>query len=264
MNESQSGLSNQRRTVAAAVRAAYSIAAIVLLTLHPRAHGGYVVVIGDYTPAAYLVTRTDPGVLRFFDNLQPSDTTVLLGNPQSGWNAHLYQHYNTSGKSASFSADVTDEALSDVELAVVLSPTRLFTVDEAQAINRLLVSGGNLLAFMDGTQSAGLPFVADLLNKLNVDLVHVPSIVDWGSQAATGSRIASHPLTAGVESFSYGGATPVSGGVPLFSAINGESLAAAVFVPEPASVSLLAAGTIALCAAPRWRRMPERPASPTR
>lgn len=244
MNESQSVLSKQRRTVAAAVKAAYSIVAVVLLAVHPAAHGGYVVVVGDYTPASYLVTRTDPGTTRFFDNLQPGDATALLGDPQSGWNAHLYQHYNTGGRSATFSADVSDETLSNVELAVVLSPTRVFTIDEARAINRLLVRGGNLLAFMDGTQSAGLPFVADLLVKLNVDLAHVPSIIDWGSQAATGSRIAAHPLTAGVDSLSYGGATPVSGGVPLFFAINGEPLAAAVFVPEPASVSLLALAAI--------------------
>lgn len=247
----------QVRLDVCAMKGRLSLLMLALGAACPNANGGYVVVLGDYTPAAYLVSplEEDFGTVRFFNNLQPGNTTALLGDPNSGWNAHLYQHYNTGGRSASYHfGAVTDRSLRSVELAVVLAPTRAFTASEADAIKRLLVAGGNLLAFMDGSQSAGLPFVADLLDKLDVDLEHVASIDDWGNQAAVGSRIASHPLTVGVDSFRYGGTSPVSGGVPLLLMTGGQPFAAvAVVVPEPQALLMFVLPGVAGTLAVRWR-----------
>jgi hypothetical protein len=229
-----------------ATKGRLSLLMIALFAACPNANGGYVVLLGDYTPTANLLSpvEEDFGAVRFFNNLlSGGNSTALLGEPTSGFSAHLYQHYNTGGRSASYHfGAVTDQSLSSVELAVVLAPTRAFTAEEAQAIGRLLVGGGNLLAFMDASQSAGLPFVADLLDKLNVDLGSVPTIVDSGQQAAVGNRIAMHPLTVGVDSFRYGATSLVSGGVPLLLTTGGQPFAAAVFVPEPSTILLISLG----------------------
>jgi hypothetical protein len=85
-----------------------------------------------------------------------------------------------------------------------------------------------------------------LLIGLGSSLRIVPETLDAAFVTTSGSHILANPLTAGVATFTYAATARVSGGIPLFTVLGGQTFIAeegiATAISEPSTMALLGAG----------------------
>jgi hypothetical protein len=193
----------------------------------------------------------------FFRNLLGSGDSVAVVQQEGDSVADLVRIFFEripNIESKRISETVTDANLAGVDFVVVANQPDDFVACEVAAIRRVVAQGANLLVCNDPQSPGGgeaINAANRLLENLGVDMWVSVNRYIYSHGTLTGNNIREHPLTSGVANFNYGGARGVTGGTPLFISTEGIPLAAVVFVPEPATASLLAVGLIALA---RWDR----------
>jgi hypothetical protein len=242
----------------------------LLLAVPGETKAGLLVVSGDENITNALVGNAvpvNPGNQQFFLNVLGSGHTVLVHGTDPGGvdtpNASTNAFYNSipGVNSSILSGAVTPAALAGVNLFVSAIPSFAYSPNEVAALSAFSAAGGTI--FLMGDHAGFAPAQDANLNALLLGLgssLHiVPDILDTGFHTATGSQIATDPLTSGVSSFSYAAVSQVTGGTPLFFTTGGQTFIAregeppTAAVPEPSTVALLGVGVAGLVAY-TWRR----------
>ena len=109
------------------------------------------------------------------------------------------------GNAVSLGAPLTDAALADADALVISGPFAPFSTEEVAAVVRFLGRGGRVAVMLHIGTPAG-----ELLHRLGVDFSNAAireqhDIIDADHANFRVSRFASHPLLAGVKSFSLHG-----------------------------------------------------------
>jgi hypothetical protein len=211
----------------------------------------------------------NPDNQRFFSNiLQGGDHVAVLDQLNSSDLSH-----EKSGKILSFYStlsmvttndiqSITETALQDVDLLVVPLPETPFSTDELSYLNSFYDNGGSVFFLGDGYSIAGDGVTGIGKNQnahINDALADLGSLMriddnmsfDFGLPVtASGSRIASSILTSGVTSLTYGYASGVTGGTPLFLASDNITpfieCDLPIPVPEPSTLLLSLTGLLFL------------------
>jgi hypothetical protein len=221
-----------------------------------RATAGYVVVMADITPLFPLqddVYEAFEGNRRLFRNItgEPGSVIITGGSPLHP----VSKFYATEGVSSKWtSGELTQDLLKHATL--VVSENRVaFTTAEAQLLRSFVGNGGNLFLGVEPFSSLDAnPLISErvrtaantLLKNMSIDVVISRSGFDPGTNIARGSKIAVHPLTQDVSALNYGWASQVIGGEPLFFSRAGLPFTAAVFIPEPSSITLATAAALSI------------------
>lgn len=202
----------------------------------------------------------------FFKNLLGAGTTVALqtttnSDSSETTSENAIENYYSSlpGVTVNTFAAVTPALLSGANLFIAFLPDVAFTPGEISAIGAFLNGGGTVLftgewaTFDTGADNNINAVLAALGSTLQID----PANLDLGFHIASGTQIASDPLTAGIGEFTYAATSGVSGGTPLFYTTGGtpfvEYTSSTSTVPEPSTILLVAAGGLLLLAL-SWRR----------
>ena len=212
------------------------------------ASAGYVVLMADTTPFVPLIYdayEAFDGNRQFFRNLSADSGSVLVTGGSSINPPFRFYKAAENTTAAFTSNELTAETLESVTL-VITDGRQSFTTAEAQLLRTLVRNGGNLFIGVDVTSPRGNGAEVDLainaanflLSEMRISMSVAKEPLDSGYRVARGSQIRTHPLTRGVSEFGYGLAGRVSGGAPLFRSTERTPFAAAVFVPEPCTVSL--------------------------
>lgn len=205
---------------------------------------GLIITSGDITPAAY-VDFYDNGV--FFENILQGGSSVAV-HDLSYSGSSLSGYYNDlAGVGSTYlgTTTITASSLSGLDLFITGMQTDAFSASELVALNGFVKSGGSVL-FM-GDYTAPVTFINDALAYVGSGMSLIQPNSFPGDQIATGSAIASDPLTAGVSDFAYGATYGVTGGTPLFLDHSGRPfMAYETAVPVPAAIFLFGSGLIGL------------------
>ncbi len=200
------------------------------------------------------------GNKQFFSNILQGGTTVKVLNSNHSGSASFFDtdvdgYYGSlAGVTSSIhTGTVTDATLAGVDLFVAPLPDDAFTASEIATFGSFLSGGGSL--FLLGENSV-FPTNNGWINSVLTGLGSGLSIIDDSFDprffpsliypTATGSQIASDPLTTGVSSFSYSASSQVSGGTSLFFGSSGQTFVAYESVPEPSTMLLLGIGLLGL------------------
>ncbi len=114
---------------------------------------------------------------------------------------------------------VTETKLAGAKLFISAVPDDPFTPSEIGALENLLAGGGSVF-FLGESAVGGWPsrngYINDALFALGSEMSILPNSTIAVSETATGSQIATNPLTAGVSTFTYVVPSAVDGGTTLF------------------------------------------------
>lgn len=216
--------------------------------------------MADATPA---FSEQWPVNRPFFNNLLGSgDSVFIAGN--GGQNYYDYYHSVPNVRTRwDFQRSISSQLIGDANLVIVTRLKRSVSDEEVEAVTKFVKGGGNLLLSFEwpNSQDAEIHRITmhELLSKMGTNLRVDRPYFDTGIHVASGDRVLAHPLTYGVKSFAYGGASKVFGGSPLFLSEEGHPVAAATFVPEPSALALGSFVLLSL-AALRWRKQARRAA----
>ena len=142
---------------------------------------------------------------------------------------------------------------------MTILPTAPYSSDEIAVLKTFLSGGGSV--FILGENGYDDDFTVENA-AVNADLaalggglqINDDYYLEGAYSQITTSRIASDPLTVGVNTFTYAQVASVSGGTPLFYTQDADApFVAYESTPEPSSLALLAAGAIGLLGY-GWRR----------
>jgi hypothetical protein len=239
----------------------------IVLSANPEISVGLTILSGDVTPVFSLTNANPdpatPGNQQFFKNILGSGTRVaVLSSAYNNDNAaaEIESFYDSLGGAAatSIAGTVTANKLAGVNLFLVPVPSDAFSASEIAAISDFVKGGGTLFLMGEAADiSFGVAtngFINAVLSGLGSHLSLVNTTLDIGRQSAIGNQIVADPLTSDVLAYSYGAASRVAGGKPLFRTKNGTPFTAAeVVVPEPSSCTLLMTILVGV-AAHAWRR----------
>jgi hypothetical protein len=187
------------------------------------AAAGTVILSGDSNIADFIgVSGDDNGV--FFQNVLGAGTNVLIQELDPGTAAEggeIATFYNTlGGVTANQTTTSSITNLSGVNLFISMLPQTAYSSGEISAMSSFLAGGGTLFLIGEGQGYApggvSLPFLNSALSSLGSPLSFVPASHDPGTHTASGGRIATNALTAGVNNFGYAYTSETIGGTPLF------------------------------------------------
>lgn len=242
------------KSIARAVSLAFCLLASARCDL---AEAGYVVVMADTTPFFPLIYDFYEGFdgnRQFFRNLSADAGSVLVtGGARVNPPFRFYEAAENT-TAAFTSEEMTAETLERVTL-VITDRRQSFTTAEAELLSTLVRNGGTLFIGVDVTSPRGsgsgevdlaINAANSLLSKMSIGMSVTKESLDSGDRVARGTQIRTHPLTRGVSEFGYGYTGRVNGGVPLFRTTGRVPFAAAVFVPEPATLALAGASLLAV------------------
>jgi hypothetical protein len=228
-----------------------------LLLAAGSAFGGTIIVSGDVSIAGSNALDVNG---QFFRNVLGSGTSVVVQNFDPAVNSiagDLAGLYNAlPGVTATQTSTQTDD-LSGIDVLFSFLPQSAYSVGQISAMQALLSSGGTVFFLADSSGYAAGGVAQPIISN-TVALLGGSMTVSGNDQSlfpVTGV-IFSDPLTAGVTTFRYGFTGSVSNGTPLFGRADGTPIVAYETigaVPEPGSVSLFAAGAVALIALRRRR-----------
>ena len=242
--------------------------ALCLFVVLPS-HAGLIVVSAD----ANILNPVDgsggvavnAGNQQFLSNVLGLGTTTLVHDNCSGCAGSLTtaisavnNYYNglTGVSSSTLAGPITAASLAGIDLFVSILPATLYSASELSALSSF---GGSILFLGDNsafqTQNGNINAA---LAALGSSISIIPNtLFDAGFHTATGSQIASDPLTAGISSLVYAAPSEllVAGGTALFFGTGGQAFIAydgVIAVPEPSGLALLILGLAVLTVT--WRR----------
>jgi hypothetical protein len=215
------------------------LTSLLLTGSQRRLIAGYVILMADVTPA---FSEQWPVNRPFFNNLLgPGDSVFISDNG----GRVFYDYYSTLPNVTTrwdFQRQISSSLIGDADLVILTRVKRSVSEVEVKALTNFVHKGGNLLISFEWPNEfdadAHRNTMHELLSKMGTDLRVDRPYFDIGIHLASGDRVADHPLTRGVTSFAYGGASKVFGGTPLFLSREGHPIAAATFIPEPSSAVL--------------------------
>jgi hypothetical protein len=230
---------------------------LVLWVYSPAQATGTILVSGDSNIIDALAgdpvlgISLDVGNQQFFKNVLGSGNNVAIYPtwPALGWQEGELQNFYSSlpGVSASLINGAFTN-LSGYNLLIVDNPSNAFSASEISVLNNFLANGNSIFFFGEWTGFDGFPTTNNAVNAdltgLGSSMQLIPASLGSSWTTATGAQIAIDPLTAGVDSLTYGGASEVAGGTPLFYAENGTPFVEYSKVPEPTTMLLLGLGLI--------------------
>ncbi len=197
---------------------------------------------------------SDPGNLRFFTNILSGGTTVVVEGEGTFWEGDLNTFYNgLAGVSSSIlAAPITPGALAGADLFVSILPSTSYSASENAAMSGHLGAGGSVFLIGDNLSFAAQNArINAALSALGSGMTIVDDLFDTGPHTATGSQIAADPFNTGVTTLYYAAPSEVDtvvGGTPLFFGTGATPKAFVAYerIPEPATLTLLALGGLAL------------------
>ncbi|MEH2355800.1 PEP-CTERM sorting domain-containing protein [Nostoc sp.] len=244
-------------------RALCSASVILTFSIGSRSYAGTFIVSGDANIVNPLVASSNqlinPGNVQFFTNILEGGTNVIVQSTSSGDDtaveaieSEINSFYNSlTGVTSTIVNDlITPAVLSSADLFISSLPDDSFTDAEIASLGDFLENNGSIFFVGDNNNfqqenariNAALTSLGSSINILDTD------IFDSGFNTATGSRIVSNPLTAGVNAFTYAGASEVVGGTSLFLGLTRQtflSVENTTQVPEPSAIGgVLAIGSI--------------------
>lgn len=173
-----------------------------------------------------------PGNRQFLTNILGSGDSVLI---EQGFNSGSASHqnqgialsnfYKNLGASSQFiTTPLNTGALTGVDLFISILPNNSFQPDELLEIGSLLNRGGTVLFVGDNSGSTLMP-INNNINSALEEMGSTMRIIGASiSGTASGSRIANHPFTADVSSFTYAAGSKVNNGTALFSDSDGSAI----------------------------------------
>ena len=204
---------------------------------------------------------TDLGVVAgndtFFTNVLQGGSTVTI---HDGFHEPFATSINTfyngvggvSSSILSSGTTITDASLAGSDLFISILPENNYMVSEISAMSSFLTGGGSIFFIGDnGSVDVNNSIINDALLDLGSSMsILLGTTFDGGFHLATGSQIATDPLTAGVTEFSYAAPNEVSinGGTSLFFGTQGEAFVSyeSASVPEPSIMVLLSLGLVGI------------------
>lgn len=231
---------------------------IALSTSIAPIQAGTLIISGDVTPI-YSLMPAAPGFgisvgnRQFFQNALNGGGAVTVLDSSNGaapQEAHAYFNSLAGVSSTLVSGQLVAGHLIGADLLIAAIPSAPFMQPARLAIADFLNDGGTvfLLGEADGTTFNFGPqtnsYINSLASALGSDLSLVDALLDTSTLIATGAQIASHPLTVGVTSYTYGATSQVVGGTPLYFTNGGVSFTAveSLTVPEPNAVVIASLG----------------------
>jgi len=197
----------------------------------------------------------------FFTNVLQGGSSVTIHEGHQGGGTSLFAEnidnfYNSlSGVSSSIvtsGTTITDASLAGSDMFISVLPENNYLASELSAMSSFLTGGGSI--FFLG-ENGGFDVYNSIINDSLLGLGSSMSILlgttfDGGFHLATGSQIATDPLTAGVTEFSYAAPNEVSinGGTSLFFGTQGQAFVSyeSASVPEPSIIALLSLGLVGI------------------
>lgn len=209
--------------------------------------GGQIIVVADLNIANAIdgdsVAPATPGNAQFFANIlrggrhvaiqdtDNADSVFIVAGPSS-----LRAFYE------SLEGVVTRQLSSEDELAagiletqglfISFLPSNPFTSAEIDVFTDHLANDGTILFPGDSRDYASNnSYINQAMVALGTDLLIDERKLDLDFRYAAGDQISDHPLTEGIERFTYATVSSVQGGAPLFKTIYGDPFAAVSTVP---------------------------------
>jgi hypothetical protein len=241
-----------------------SASVILAFSVGSRSYAGTFIVSGDANIVNPLVGSSNqpvnPGNVQFFANILEGGTNVVVQNTNSGNDtalegieSEINSFYNnlTGVTSTIVNGLITPTVLSSADLFISPLPDHSFSNAEIASLGYFLKNNGSIFFMGDNSnfeqENARINTALTGLGS-KISLIEDGDIFDSGFNAATGLRIVSNPLTAGVNTFSYAAASEVSGGTSLFLGLTKQtflSVENTTQIPESSSIGgVLAVGSI--------------------